>query len=172
MRNVRELNENEAIHCPTEEQAIELMKILDAANLRWRTLEKYTDVNKWRCYEHNTVYFPARGVCGHIGNYTPENIYNVTEFLPTKTNNTMATKVTILGEQPIEQEKKKIEFCKWVDVSGGCISDLIGLKPHDFQNIELIRLKQTTMDYDVMFAYNKDRSVGIIYLGHFNDGIV
>lgn len=84
----------------------------------------------------------------------------------------MATKVTILGEQPIEQEKKKIEFCKWVDVSGGCVSHLIGLKPHDFQNIELIRLKQTSLDYDVMFAYNKDRSVGIIYLGHFNDGIV
>ena len=84
----------------------------------------------------------------------------------------MATKVTILGEQPIEQEKKKIVFCRRVDVACGHISGVIGLKPHEFQNIELIRRKQTPRDYDIMFAYNKDRRAGGIYLGHFNDGIV
>ena len=171
MRNVRELSENEAIHCPTEEQAIELMKLFDSANLRWMTLERYTEVNKWRCNEHNTVYLPARGVCGHKGNYAPENIYNVTEFLPTKTNNTMATKVTILGEQPIEQEKKKIEFV-YIFTGEGRKIDAIA-NPSSYQNIELICESYMSDKYDLMFAYDDTRrKSGALYLGHFNDGIV
>jgi len=171
MRNVRELSENEAIHCPTEEQAIELMKLFDSANLRWMTLERYTEVNKWRCNEHNTVYFPARGVCGHKGNYAPENIYNVTEFLPTKTNNTMATKVTILGEQPIEQEKKKIEFVYAINIFSG-EKEEAKISPCEWGNIELVKKDSRESGLDVMLAYHSKRVDAVLYLGHFNDGIV
>lgn len=83
----------------------------------------------------------------------------------------MATKVTILGEQPIEQEKKKIEFVYIIDIVGLSFIEAI-MQANDYTNIELIRKNDKSNCYDVMFAYNEDRNKGAIYLGHFNDGIV
>ena len=83
----------------------------------------------------------------------------------------MATKVTILGEQPIEQEKKKIEFVWRIDTSKaekGAVKN----PPAQWGNIELIKSKNTHFDFDVMLAYDDDRNCGVLYLGHFNDGIV
>lgn len=91
--------------------------------------------------------------------------------LTTKTNKTMATKVTILGEQPIEQEKKKIEFLIRINSFSGN-SETTSIRPNAWANIELIKPKESQSGYDVMFAYDSDRTRGTIFLGHFNDGIV
>lgn len=84
------------------------------------------------------------------------------------------TKVIVLGQsEPKEKELKKIEFVKIV--SGrkdlGAIEQTKD-KPSAFLNIELISKSTTQSYYDIMFAYDDDRSVGCIYLGHFNDGVV
>ena len=77
------------------------------------------------------------------------------------------TKVKIIGEQP-EAPKKKIEFFKYYTANGLIESRSL---PEYFENIELI-CRGYKAEYDLMFAYNKDRSVGTLYLGHFNDGVV
>lgn len=84
----------------------------------------------------------------------------------------MATKVTILGEQPIEQEKKKIEFVKWINENGVAIGS-IGNKPSTWGEILLLQRKYQGGKYDLMFASKPNEgSLNCLYLGHFNDGIV
>jgi hypothetical protein len=78
------------------------------------------------------------------------------------------TKVTIIGGATPIEKKKPIEFVKCI----GAMSILDA--PHPcilWKNIELIS-KRYEAGYDLMFAYNNNRSDGIAYLGHFNDGIV
>ena len=79
------------------------------------------------------------------------------------------TKVIILGEQPEKKELKPIEFVKYLDYhfefSSGCSSPTLR------ENIELI-CKNYAAKFDLMFAYDEDRNNGVLYLGHFNDGIV
>jgi hypothetical protein len=79
------------------------------------------------------------------------------------------TKVIILGEQPEKKELKPIEFVKWLD-SDSAFNDRCA-KPKQCKNIELIS-KNYFDKYDLMFAFDEDRSNGILYLGHFNDGII
>ncbi len=86
----------------------------------------------------------------------------------------MATKVTILGmDEPTKNGKGKIEFVKYIDEGNGILSNPI-LKPCSFKNIELIAEKYTGDDviFDLFFAYGDNRSLGNLYLCHFNDGIV
>jgi hypothetical protein len=76
--------------------------------------------------------------------------------------------------RPIEGEEKKlkpIEFVmecpqtKWRD----CDSSL---EPQDWEKIELIA-EDYHNNLDLMFAFDdSDRAGGILYLGHFNDGVV
>lgn len=87
------------------------------------------------------------------------------------------TKVIILGETPKEKEKKPIEFvlsCN--NIEGFTSTSVI---PKEFDSIELICKSfcpsQNTpyAEYDLMFAYNGDyRHMGLLFLGHFNDGVV
>lgn len=83
----------------------------------------------------------------------------------------MATKVIILGEQSEQkQELKKIEFVK-VLISGGFVK--AEGTARRFESIELIcRNYGGEGSYDIMFAYDGNRSNGLLYLGHFNDGVV
>ena len=83
----------------------------------------------------------------------------------------MATKVTILGKEPIEQEKKKIVFVYFIDSVTGK-AERSTTPPESWNNIELIKRTHTHDGYDIMFAYETDRTVGELYLGHFNDGVV
>ena len=81
------------------------------------------------------------------------------------------TKVIILGEQPENKQLKPIEFKKYITCYG-VIKDP-AVKPNEFDNIELINLRNKIDGFDFMFAYNNgERDRGILYLGHFNDGIV
>jgi len=79
------------------------------------------------------------------------------------------TKCIVLGEQPKEESKKPIEFKHYItydlDKSTPC-------DPRQYKNIELIRPNYTKEGYDLMFAYDHNRSFGGLYLGHWNDGVV
>ena len=52
----------------------------------------------------------------------------------------------------------------------------IDCKPTDWKNIELIsgidrRNNTYKTCYDIMFAYDEDRSMGVVILGYWNDGV-
>jgi hypothetical protein len=78
------------------------------------------------------------------------------------------TKVTIIGRATPIEKKKPIEFVKVIKSDHITTS---AASPHMWNNVELI-CKNYSVVYDLMFAYNKLRSDGMAYLGHFNDGIV
>jgi hypothetical protein len=80
------------------------------------------------------------------------------------------TKVIIIGEQPEKKELKPIEFIYTFSVQHG--AEETKTKPKIFQNIEFICKDYAGFGFDLMFAYNEDRNQGILYLGHFNDGVV
>ena len=79
------------------------------------------------------------------------------------------TKVIILGQEPEKKELKPIEFVKYLDYHFKFDSNCS--KPQRFKNIELI-CRNYFKGYDLMFAFGEDRNQGILYLGHFNDGII
>jgi len=79
------------------------------------------------------------------------------------------TKVIILGQEPEKKELKPIEFVKYLDYHLEFNSNCS--KPQRFKNIELI-CRNYFKGYDLMFAFGEDRNQGVLYLGHFNDGIV
>lgn len=79
------------------------------------------------------------------------------------------TKVIILGENNTPKETKHIVFEKYLDVHLN-INKSASL-PIDWNNVELI-CKNHLLNNDLMFAYNTNRSSGILYIGQFNDGTV
>ncbi len=83
------------------------------------------------------------------------------------------TTVTIIGEAKPIEKKKPIEFVKYLDssINFQSVNKTVTI-PTDYKFIELIRKSNSNQRYDIMFAYDYDRSKGVIYLGHFNDGIV
>jgi len=80
----------------------------------------------------------------------------------------MATKITILGQEP-KEEKKPIEFKKALMSSFDVKPPT--LKPIDYSHIVLI-CRNYGGDLDLMFAENNATGTNCLYLGHFNDGIV
>lgn len=79
----------------------------------------------------------------------------------------MATKVIVIGENV--REKKPIEFVTaWI---GKNTIELAGAQPNSYKNIELIS-QDYFEGFDLMFAYDSNRSDGTVFLGHFNDGVV
>ena len=81
------------------------------------------------------------------------------------------TKVIILGEQPEKKELKPIEFSFILGIDNNIVEPR--LAPKNYSNIELIcKNYLSKQSVDLMFAYNKVRNEGCLYLGHFNDGVV
>lgn len=79
------------------------------------------------------------------------------------------TKCIVLGEQPTEVKKKPIEFIKALAVDDNFHS--ASAAPKQYENIELITKSYASCGQDIMFAYDRDRSLGCLYLGKWNDGV-
>jgi hypothetical protein len=83
----------------------------------------------------------------------------------------MSTKVIVIGKPEKGKTKTAIKFQSFLNtnliIDGGAYS------PSSYKYIELI-CKDYALGFDLMFAYNdpNDRSFGVLYIGHFNDGIV
>ena len=81
------------------------------------------------------------------------------------------TKCIVLGEEPKEEKLEPIRFER-------CASEIIGegmrdpiREPSSWKRIELIMKGSRPHQYDAMFAYDKDRSLGAVYFGYWNDGV-
>jgi hypothetical protein len=81
------------------------------------------------------------------------------------------TKVIILGEQPEKKELKPIDFVKALRPNLE-VYDIANTKQIKWDNIELICRNYGQDSLDLMFGYDVDRHWGVLYLGHFNDGVV
>ena len=83
------------------------------------------------------------------------------------------TKVIILGEPAEQKEGKKIEFVHRIrtEINYEGRSD-VKHSPSEYEYVELVRSKPNSSFFDIFLAYNDDRNKGVLYLGHFNDGIV
>ena len=79
------------------------------------------------------------------------------------------TKIIDLTKEAKEEKVlKPIEFVRYVGLNGYIKAKT---QPSAFNFIEMICRKYEN-EYDLIFAYNDNRSLGGLYLGHFNDGIV
>lgn len=83
----------------------------------------------------------------------------------------MSTKVIVIGKPEKGKTKTAIEFQRFLDTS--LRIDDGAYSPSHYKYIELI-CKDYALGCDLMFAYNdpNERSCGVLYIGHFNDGIV
>ena len=81
------------------------------------------------------------------------------------------TKVIILGQEPEKKELKPIEFVKVLSYDDKFKFTTVYITTERWENIELI-CKNYQNTYDLMFAYDDNRHEGILFLGHFNDGVV
>lgn len=81
------------------------------------------------------------------------------------------TKCIVLGETQIE-ENKPIEFIKFLGNNWNFRDSMT--KPRNYKNIELVvrDYVMDTLTYDIMFAYDKDRNEGCLYIGYWNGGVV
>ncbi len=83
----------------------------------------------------------------------------------------MSTQVIVIGKSEKKKAKTAIEFLSFLDtrleIDNGAYS------PSHYKYIELI-CKDYALGFDLMFAYNDPnyRSCGVLYIGHFNDGVV
>ena len=83
----------------------------------------------------------------------------------------MSTQVIVIGKPEKGKAKTAIEFQSFLNsrlkIDNGAYS------PSHYKYIELI-CKDYALGCDLMFAYNdpNGRSFGVLYIGHFNDGIV
>ena len=80
------------------------------------------------------------------------------------------TKVIILGQEPEKNGKGAIQFVKFL------VNDLTFYEassaPDTYKVIEVVCAKYAD-GFDLFFAYSGDRTkTGVLYLGHYNDGIV
>lgn len=84
----------------------------------------------------------------------------------------MATKCIVLGETEHPEKGRPIEFKQ--RFSGKIENDGLDAisEPKDWQNIELLSASCGSSYYDLLFVYNENRSHGVVYAGHWNDGFV
>lgn len=87
------------------------------------------------------------------------------------TTSNKETVCTVLGEDVAVKKGKGIEFVKLVITDTQNIYDSSSVNPSSFKNIDVIKVNRNGV-FDIFYAYDNDRSLGSLYLGHLNDGFV
>ncbi len=84
----------------------------------------------------------------------------------------MSTQVIVIGKPEKRKAKTAIEFQRFLEDTSLKINDAV-YSPSHYKYIELI-CKDYALGFDLMFAYHdpNERSFGVLYIGHFNDGVV
>jgi hypothetical protein len=84
MKKIEDLTVNEVIHCPTEQEAIALCKIMHELDFKWESGRKYIDGNYWSDYKERTCYNPKNRTFANKEFYLREckTIYPASLFLP------------------------------------------------------------------------------------------
>lgn len=92
--------------------------------------------------------------------------------LLTKINITNMTKVSVFGQQPTEtKELKKIKFVKYFDNSGELKKSVRSQRPSEWHNVQLFD-KSKIGQLDIIIAWDDNSEARVVFLGHWNDGVV
>lgn len=67
------------MHCKTEEEAKDFLKVLDSLGLKWCDGMSYLKQNMWKCYKEDTCYYFARGRWSCL-EYFKESNYTILEW--------------------------------------------------------------------------------------------
>ena len=83
----------------------------------------------------------------------------------------MATKCINLGDPLRRRKAVPIQFTECLNIAKNFKPN--SQNPSDFKYIELVS-RRYAQDFDIMFDYNRPnfRQSGVLFLGHWNDGIV
>jgi hypothetical protein len=81
------------------------------------------------------------------------------------------TKVSVFGQNESEEHEhlKPIEFVMCVNTHEGELRSFLYNIPADFYHVELFSRSSL---YDVILAWSEGYTDKIVYLGHWNDGVV
>ena len=69
-------NKGECIHCPTKEEAIQVLKIAHERGYRWVNGDSYLEYSEWDDEKKSTCYYIHMGKCGGL-KYANNNFYKV-----------------------------------------------------------------------------------------------
>ena len=139
-----------AIHCTTEELALETLSILDSMGYKWTSGNSLLKYPSWEFYESNTYYGVRdnkRMVYGKIFDIEPSNILKAEDFINLYKNNNMQKSdlksgmsfklrngqmgliVDVFGKRIIQLENN------WVDLNKGYNQDLISYDEWDIMEV-------------------------------------
>lgn len=173
MKNINDYKGTKtAIHCKTQEEWDKISELLC-----------YTWVkDTWSvCEDESCINCNGNEYCD-LKYYTKEGytIIPASDFIPTpRTIEQIETELEVLRNElkllkaeAQTPKKKPIRFAKAFNRN----KDNVGLnhpqtEPKEWKNIELIAKAQSKDYYDVMFCFDKNRNEGVVFLGHWNDGI-
>ena len=100
-------NDKIAVHCRTEEQAIDFCKQMHEHGLEWIDHQSYLKDTSWKTYKEETVY-EGDGCFANLGYYKNNN-YTILEWSDYEKEKNMNLELTNLTE---EQKKQIIELAK------------------------------------------------------------
>ena len=148
---VTDLNENECIHCETEEQAIAICKLMHDAGLKWFSWHSYLSENRYHVYKTKTCYSPKIGQYADFDFYKKNDytIYKAEQFL-TKNTEIMSTVVNI------NQDTSEINITPKEGFE-------IDLEKSDLKNGKVI-LKEVEKKYPNAFALPKIMNLEKLYM--------
>lgn len=76
---MKKFEKNDAIHCSTKEQALELCKYLDSLGYKWASGDSYLKTTYWERYEDKTCYTPDAGLFGELDSCIKDRM-NIIQF--------------------------------------------------------------------------------------------
>lgn len=161
MKKVTDLTENEVIHCPTEQEYIEICKLMDEAGLKWCTGSAYSKENMWAYYQEKTCYYPKKGQYSDIGYYKEINytIHQAKDFISNLKTNNMSIKIIIDGKElDLNANFKEVKITQEPVIM---VPDGIEIGQDSEGNLGIINGKQVLLYHQghwivVMYAGKKD----------------
>lgn len=159
---------NTKIHVKNEEESRKVQELAFSLGYRW--FGEYFKISKY--IDKPYLYFDSEGTITYNETTYGFDMYSnklitFKELFPMEQK--QKTKCIVLGQnEDSKKELKPIEF-----VNAILLNTILktASSPTEYKNIELVCRNYVDV-YDLMFAYDEDRSKGCAYLGYWNDGIV
>lgn len=155
---------NTKIHVQNEEEGRKVQELSLSLGYRWDIYNGILKIDKQYLYFYKNGEITYGSSSIHFYDHE-HKLITFKELFPME----QKTKCIVLGQD--EEPKKELKPIEFVSVVG--LNIILGAvySPDYYKNIELIS-QGYTEGYDLMFAYDDDRSTGCAYLGYWNDGIV
>jgi hypothetical protein len=161
MKNLKELGLDVYIQCKTQE---EYDFINNELGYKWTN-------GTWEIYKDKTCIRTSGNFFEFVDNLSIGNILvQAADYMPNVIDQIAELKAKLAELEQKVKPKKKIEFVKFLNTRSFIIINAVN-NPETFKHITLLH-KGINEEYDLMKAWVGDESCTLIFLGHYNDGIV